>query len=74
MTYELSNEEKRTLTIQHIKNLQYNKYDLELSKMEALAVHSAEHVSDMGYDNQISDITAKIVKLEELLDTLVTTE
>lgn len=74
MSYELSNEDKRNLALQHIKNLQYSKYDIELSKIEALAVHSAEDVSGMGYDTQISDLTAKIIRLEELLDTLVVTE
>jgi hypothetical protein len=74
MTYELENQEKINMVNQHIKNLSYARYDIELSKIEALAVHTAEEVSGMSYDNQISDITSKILKLEEILDTLIPTE
>jgi hypothetical protein len=74
MTYTLEDNEKRNLVEQHIKNLAYAKYDIELSKMEALAVHTAEQVSGMSYDSQISDITSKILKLEEILDSLIPTE
>ena len=55
MTYELGNEEKINMVNQHIKNLSYSKYDLELSKLEALAVHTAEEVAAMAYQNQIDD-------------------
>ena len=74
MTYTLEDNEKRNMVEQHIKNLAYAKYDIELSKMEALAVHTAEQVSGMSYDSQISDITSKILKLEEILDSLIPTE
>ena len=73
MTYELENQEKINMVNQHIKNLSYAKYDLELSKIEALAVHSVEVVSGMSYGTQISEITSKILKLEEILDTLIPT-
>lgn len=73
MAYTLENNEKINMVNQHIKNLAYAKYDLELSKIEALAVHTAEEVSGMSYDAQISDITSKILKLEEILDTLIPT-
>jgi hypothetical protein len=74
MTYTLEDNEKRNMVEQHIKNLAYAKYDIELSKIEALAVHTAEQVSGMSYDSQISDITSKILKLEEILDSLIPTE
>lgn len=74
MTYELGNEEKINMVNQHIKNLSYAKYDLELSKLEALAVHTAEEVASMAYQNQIDDVSSKILKLEEILDTLHPTE
>jgi hypothetical protein len=74
MTYELGNEEKINMVNQHIKNLSYSKYDLELSKLEALAVNTAEEVAAMAYQNQINEITSKILKLEEILDTLHPTE
>jgi hypothetical protein len=74
MTYELGNEEKINMVNQHIKNLSYSKYDLELSKLEALAVHTAEEVAAMAYQNQIDEVTSKILKLEEILDTLAPTE
>jgi hypothetical protein len=73
MTYELEDQEKINMVNQHIKNLSYAKYDIELSKIEALAVYTAEEVSGMSYGTQISDITAKILKLEEILDTLIPT-
>lgn len=74
MTYTLEDNEKRNMVEQHIKNLAYAKYDIELSKIEALAVHTAEQVFGMSYDSQISDITSKILKLEEILDSLIPTE
>lgn len=74
MTYELENQEKINMVNQHIKNLSYAKYDLELSKLEALAVNTVEQVASMSYQDQIDDITAKILKLEEILDTLIPTE
>lgn len=74
MTYELGNEEKINMVNQHIKNLSYSKYDLELSQIEAVAVHTAEEVASMAYQDQIADVTAKILKLEEILDTLHPTE
>jgi hypothetical protein len=74
MTYELENQEKINMINQHIKNLSYAKYDLELSKIEALAVHTVEEVAAMSFQDQIDDVTAKILKLEEILDTLIPTE
>lgn len=71
MTYTLNNSEKRNMVEQHIKNLAYAKYDIELSKIEALAVNTEEQVAAMSYDAQISDLASKILKLEEILDTLV---
>jgi hypothetical protein len=70
MTYELENQEKINMINQHIKNLSYAKYDLELSKIEALAVHTVQEVAAMSFQDQIDDVTAKILKLEEILDTL----
>jgi hypothetical protein len=74
MTYELENQEKINMVNQHIKNLSYARYDIELSKIEALAVNTVEQVALMSYQDQIDDITAKILKLEEILDTLIPTE
>jgi hypothetical protein len=73
MAYEIGNEEKINMVNQHIKNLSYAKYDLELSKIEALAVHTVEEVAAMAYQDQIDDTTSKILKLEEILDTLIPT-
>ena len=73
MTYELDNQDKINMVNQHIKNLSYAKYDAELSKIEALAVNTVEQVASMSYQDQIDDITAKILKLEEILDTLIPT-
>jgi len=73
MTYELENQEKINMVNQHIKTLSYAKYDIELSKIEALAVNTVEQVASMSYQDQIDDITSKILKLEEILDTLIPT-
>jgi hypothetical protein len=74
MTYELENQEKINMVNQHIKSLSYARYDLELSKIEALAVDTVEQVDSMSYQDQIDKITTKILKLEEILDTLHPTE
>jgi|LakMenEpi03Aug12_release.lakeMendotaPanAssembly.Ray.scaffolds.fasta_scaffold10710_10 hypothetical protein len=74
MTYELDNQDKINMVNQHIKNLSYAKYDAELSKIEALAVNTVEQVASMSFQDQIDDLTAKILKLEEVLDTLHPTE
>jgi len=39
-----------------------------------LAVNPVEQAASTSYQNQIDDITAKILKLEEILDTLHPTE
>ena len=73
MTYELENQEKINMVNQHIKNLIYAKYDIDLSKIESLAFNTVEQVASMSYQDQIDDITSKILKLEEILDTLIPT-
>lgn len=34
MGYELTNDEKVSIVIQHLKNLEHNKYNLEISMIE----------------------------------------
>jgi hypothetical protein len=63
MTYQLSNEEKVSIINQHLKNLALSKYSLEISKMEAAAVLSAEQMAGTSYDSQISDIDSQITAL-----------
>lgn len=65
MTTELTNEEKIQIIDQHIRNLMLNKYNLELSKIENLAVKTAEEVAGMGFDERISEINTQVLALTE---------
>lgn len=65
MTTELTNEEKIQIIDQHIRNLMLNKYNLELSKIENLAVKTAEEVAGMVFDERISEINTQVLALTE---------
>jgi hypothetical protein len=70
MTYELTNEEKIGIVNQHIKNLELNIYNLELSLIEenAVAVPNAANVSSLN--GQVAEANAKktalLAELEDL--------
>jgi hypothetical protein len=66
----LTNEEKMGIANQHLKNLEYNKYNLQLSMLEenALATPNAASIADI--QSQINSIDAKIAVIEAEIDTL----
>jgi hypothetical protein len=69
MTTQLTVEEKTSIINQHLKNLSLSRYSIEISKMEASAVLTAEQMSGTSYDSQIAEIDSKISALTtELAD------
>lgn len=65
MTIEITTEEKIGIIDQHIKGLNYNKYNLDLTVLELQAVSTPNQESLDEILLQISDINAKISVLEE---------
>jgi len=69
MTYELTNEEKAAIVNQHIKNLEYNIYNLQVSLVEENAVSAPDADKVSSLNNQISEAsTKKTALLAELSD------
>lgn len=69
----LSNQEKLQIVRSHIKNLQYSKYNLEMSILAEQAVDVPNEASIIGYQMQLDDIIdkqealeAKLLELEEV--------
>jgi len=60
MTSELTNEEKIGIVNQHIKTLNYNKYNLNLTILELNAVSSPNQATINEMILQISDLDDKI--------------
>jgi len=70
MTYELTNEEKAAIVNQHIKNLELNIYNLQLSLLEENAVASPNAASVSSLNNQLTEVNAKKTALLAELDDL----
>lgn len=70
MTTELTNEEKMGIVNQHIKTLNYNKYNLNLTMLELNAVSNPNQASISEMVLQISDLDDKISVLEAEKTTL----
>ena len=67
MTYILTNEEKAGIIEQHLKNLEYSKYNLEVSLIEESASPTSASAAT-SLEEQISEINLKISALKaELL-------
>ena len=60
----LSNEEKISIIDQHIKNLEYNKYNLEISLIEENAVASPDATNLSTLNAQISALSLKLSALQ----------
>jgi len=71
MTTLLSNEEKAGIINQHLKNLQYNKFNLEISVVEENAKATPETAALANFNAQITDFNSRITALEAELDKLV---
>ena len=70
MTTLLSNEEKTGIINQHLKNLHYSKFNLELSVVEENAKTSPEEATLTSLNTQLVDIDSRITALEAELDKL----
>ena len=71
MTTLLSNEEKAGIINQHLKNLHYNKYNLEISVVEENAKATPETAALANFNTQIADFDSRIEALDAELDKLV---
>jgi hypothetical protein len=71
MTTLLSNEEKTGIINQHLKNLHYNKFNIEISIVEENAKSTPETQALASLNTQLSDFNSRITALEEELDKLV---
>lgn len=60
----LNNEEKLTIVSQHIKNVEYNKYNLELSLIEENSVSSPDSEAIASLNSQMAEVNAKLSALE----------
>ena len=70
MSYELTNDEKIGIVEQHIKNLQYSKFNIEMSLVEESASVPVRQSSVDELELQLINIDAKIASLMDELETL----
>ena len=70
MTSMLTNEEKSAIVNQHIKNVEYSIYNIELSVVAENAVSSPDADKITSLNNQLSDLTAQKTALEAELSAL----
>lgn len=59
MVYELTNEEKIDIINQHIKNLEYSKFNSEISLVEESAAIDPQQILIDEIQGQIDNINAK---------------
>ena len=71
MTTLLSNEEKTGIINQHLKNLHYNKFNIEMSIVEENAKATPEAESLASLNSQLTDLDSRIEALDAELDKLV---
>jgi hypothetical protein len=71
MTTLLSNEEKTGIINQHLKNLHYNKFNIEISIVEENAKSTPEAELLANLNTQLADINSRIEALEAELEKLV---
>ena len=70
MSTLLSNEEKTGIINQHLKNLQYSKFNIELSIIEENAKTTPEAETLTSINSQLVDINSRITALQAELDKL----
>ena len=70
MTYELTTEDKTGIVTQHLKNLQYRKYNIELSLIEENALTSPDsaRIAELNADMALvtTQESALLTELESL--------
>jgi hypothetical protein len=67
----LTNEEKTTIINQHIKNLEYSKFNAQISIVEENAKFEPEAEVLTSLNAQLTDYTSRITALTAELDKLV---
>lgn len=67
----LTNEDKSVIINQHLKNLQYSKFNIEISIIEENAKSEPEAETLTNLNTQIADFNSRIQALEAELDKLV---
>lgn len=60
----LSNEDKVAIINQHKKNIEYNKYNLEVSMIEENAVANPSQSAIDSLNDQIADLDNKLTALD----------
>ena len=64
----LSNEDKTEIVLQHIRNLEYNKYNLSLSLLEENSVTDPNESVVKSLQAQINDVDTKLGILQTELE------
>jgi uncharacterized lipoprotein YajG len=71
MTYELNTEEKVSIVNQHLRNISFKKYNLDLSLVEeqALSAPNEERIAVINSDmaEVVAQIAALLLELESLV-------
>ena len=70
MTSILTNEEKAAIIAQHIKNVEYSLYNLELSVIEENSVASPDAEKISSLNEQLDDLTAQKTALNSEFSSL----
>jgi hypothetical protein len=70
MSITLTNEEKSAIVTQHIKNVDYSIYNLELSVIEENAVSSPDADKISSLNSQLTDLNAQKTALTSELSAL----
>lgn len=70
MAYQLTNEEKISIIDQHLKILEYNKYNLKISLLEMISGNMAKPESISDIELQIDSMNKKQKALIQEIDTL----
>ena len=63
MTYELTNDEKRNIINQHLRNLEYSKFNVEISLVEENADPSPDQENLDSLTGQLDTINGKMEAL-----------
>ena len=71
MTYELTNDEKRNIINQHLRNLEYSKFNVEISLVEENADPAPDQANLDTLTGQLSTINGKMEALVAELATVV---
>ena len=70
MTYELTNEEKISIIDQHLKNLEYSKYNLKISLLEMGSGNVTNPENIKNTEMQIDSINEKQKVLNQEINLL----